>query len=270
MDTIVEAIAHACCHGIDARSLCIGGRALPFCARCTGMYVGVAVVVSALAVLGRLRDHRLPDLRNIALLGIPWAASGAARVLELAGWDIAGNPGRALLGFACGATGVLIFAPLFARVLWPQGSEPPCHGDGLVAGRGSIAQACGTTCPEPAEGAALGGGARRGRFDTLRVNAWPTGPRVGSPRTRLGRVVGAAMLLSPAALLCAGVRHAYLELAPAAGFLLVVAALNALVGASVASRRERSLRAAWALVVCAGAAEVALASVVQRWLSGLV
>jgi uncharacterized membrane protein len=210
MDAIVEAIARSCCHGIDARSLCIDGRTLPFCARCTGTYIGVAIAIAALAVLGRLRDHRLPDRRRMGLLIVPWAASGGARLLEFAGWDIAGNPGRAALGFACGASGALIFAPLFARVLWPD--DP--------GGRGATASV----------------------------------------------VIGAGVLLSPAALMSAAARYAYLALAPAAGFALVVIAINALLGVSLLGQQRRPLAAAWALIACACAAEIALAFSAHQWL----
>jgi len=214
MDTILEAVARACCHGLDARSLCIGGHVLPFCARCTGTYMGVVAAISALAALGRLRDHRLPGPLKMALLAVPWAVSGAALLLEFAGWDGAGNPGRALLGFACGATGVLIFAPLFARVLCPRNLE---HSGSTAA-----------------------------------------------------RVVGVGVLLSPAALIFVGGRYAYLALAPTAGFLLAVIALNALVGVSLMSQRHRPLAAAWALVACACAAEIAFASSAHNWLAAML
>jgi len=124
MRWLLERIAGVACHGLDARSLCVGGEVLPFCGRCTGFYIGIAATALALAGAGRLRRHRLPSAPTIALLCVPWAMSGAARLLEMGGYDVAGNLGRALLGFACGASATMLLAPLWARVLWPQGSPP--------------------------------------------------------------------------------------------------------------------------------------------------
>ncbi len=117
-----ERIAAAACHGMDARSLCISGTALPFCARCTGLYIGIAAAALALAAIGRLSCRRLPGPTAIAALAAPWILSGIARLVEVAGLDAVGNGGRALLGFACGVSGTLLVAPLWARVLWPQGT----------------------------------------------------------------------------------------------------------------------------------------------------
>lgn len=120
MDAILEAIARACCHGLDARSLSFGGHVLPFCARCTGLFIGVAAAALGLAAAGRLRRHRLLGAPTMLALAAPWIFSGMARLAELGGIDLVGNPGRALLGFGCGAGATVMLAPLWARVLWPR------------------------------------------------------------------------------------------------------------------------------------------------------
>ncbi|HEX6385777.1 MAG TPA: DUF2085 domain-containing protein [Anaerolineae bacterium] len=58
----------AVCHRITARSFSIAGRQLPLCARCTGMYLGVALTFLALALSGRLRRGELPPLRLVLIL----------------------------------------------------------------------------------------------------------------------------------------------------------------------------------------------------------
>jgi uncharacterized membrane protein len=126
MHSLLEAMAGASCHGLDARSLCIAGCSLPFCARCTGLYIGVAAAVLALAAAGGLRRHALPSPAVIAALGVPWALSGGAWLLEFAGIDLVGNAGRAVLGFACGASATILLAPLWARVLWPEDAQGRC------------------------------------------------------------------------------------------------------------------------------------------------
>jgi uncharacterized membrane protein len=142
MHSLLEAMAGAACHGLDARSLCIAGCSLPFCARCTGLYIGVAAAALALAAAGRLRRRALPPPAVIAALGVPWALSGGAWLLEFGGIDVAGNAGRAVLGFACGASATVLLAPLWARVLWPEEAQGRCSR-GAAAGLVALAAAVG-------------------------------------------------------------------------------------------------------------------------------
>src|SRR5512141_3146330 len=55
-----DAIGYAICHRIDSHSLHIGGRALPLCARCTGIYLGALLGIVTMAVMGRARSGGLP------------------------------------------------------------------------------------------------------------------------------------------------------------------------------------------------------------------
>lgn len=52
---------YAVCHRITSRSFTIAGRQMPLCARCTGMYLGVALTFGALALAGRRRWTQLPE-----------------------------------------------------------------------------------------------------------------------------------------------------------------------------------------------------------------
>ncbi len=56
----VDAFGYAVCHRITSHSFVIGGRQLPLCARCTGIYLGAALTMIALAAGGRGRSSRLP------------------------------------------------------------------------------------------------------------------------------------------------------------------------------------------------------------------
>ena len=58
----------AVCHRITGRSFTINGRQLPLCARCTGMYLGVALTFLTLGLAGRLRRRDLPPLRLLLVL----------------------------------------------------------------------------------------------------------------------------------------------------------------------------------------------------------
>ena len=133
MGSILEAIAAGVCHGLDSRSLAVGGSVLPFCGRCSGLYAGIAVTVLALAALGKVWSRRLPSRGMIALLAIPWALSGVAWITEFAGVDTAGNAGRAVLGFACGVTGTVMVAPLWAAVVRPVACETKRSAGAAIA-----------------------------------------------------------------------------------------------------------------------------------------
>ena len=58
----------AICHRLTDRSFVINGRQLPLCARCTGMYLGVALTFLTLGLAGRLRRRDLPPLRLLLVL----------------------------------------------------------------------------------------------------------------------------------------------------------------------------------------------------------
>jgi uncharacterized membrane protein len=55
-----RAIGYAICHQIPARSLYISGTALPLCARCTGIYLGVLVGLAGMILMGRFWANDLP------------------------------------------------------------------------------------------------------------------------------------------------------------------------------------------------------------------
>lgn len=134
---------------MDARSLYVGGSVAPFCARCTGTYVGILGAVLLLGCAGALTRRRLPPRWQMALLSLPWIIAGAAWVLEFGGLDILGNVGRALVGLACGASGTVLLAPLFARVIRPAGGSrrgaPASRALGII-----IIGGCGTAMAHPA------------------------------------------------------------------------------------------------------------------------
>jgi uncharacterized membrane protein len=150
MRSIFEAIAGVACHGLDSRSLVVGGSVLPFCGRCTGLYIGIAVTVLALAAWGRLWNHRLPSRRALAVFAVPWAMSGAAWILEFGGVDVAGNAGRAALGFASGVSATIILAPMWAAVVRPHGVESRrsvVAAVGLTVMAAAVASAAAPTVP---------------------------------------------------------------------------------------------------------------------------
>lgn len=65
-----DTIGYAVCHRITERSFTIGGRQMPLCARCTGMYLGV--FLSFITPILARRSHwiRLPPKRVSVVLGV--------------------------------------------------------------------------------------------------------------------------------------------------------------------------------------------------------
>lgn len=59
---------YAVCHRITERSFTIAGRQLPLCARCTGMYLGVALAFTVIGLAGRFRWAQLPPFKVLLVL----------------------------------------------------------------------------------------------------------------------------------------------------------------------------------------------------------
>lgn len=85
------------CHQIAARSFCVDGRPFGLCARCTGIYLGVAAAWLGIGWLVK-RPSRLRAIEPPV-----YAAAVASVLLWLGGVEVANAP-RALLGFGLGAS----------------------------------------------------------------------------------------------------------------------------------------------------------------------
>lgn len=81
-----DAVAYAVCHRIDARSFHIGERALPLCARCTGMHLGALVSTLFFLARGRGKAGMYPSRAMAVTLGLfalVWAFDGVNSYLTL-------------------------------------------------------------------------------------------------------------------------------------------------------------------------------------------
>lgn len=122
-------VGAALCHRITARSFVINGRQLPLCARCTGMYLGVAIAFVVLLLARRERRTDLPPLPILLVLvgfigamGIDGVNSythffpNFPHVYEPRNWL------RLLTGMGTGlAMGLLVF-PALMQTLWRNGN----------------------------------------------------------------------------------------------------------------------------------------------------
>ncbi|MCB8976073.1 MAG: DUF2085 domain-containing protein [Ardenticatenaceae bacterium] len=118
----------ALCHRITSRSFVINGRQFPLCARCTGMYLGVALTFAALFLAGRGRRTNLPPLPIllvligfIGLMGVDGLNSYAHFFPTLPHLYEPQNWLRLVTGMGTGlAMGLLVF-PALAQTLWRDG-----------------------------------------------------------------------------------------------------------------------------------------------------
>ncbi|MEZ4591863.1 MAG: DUF2085 domain-containing protein [Chloroflexota bacterium] len=131
-DTLLTAgdyVGAALCHRITSRSFVINGRQIPLCARCTGMYLGVAISFAVLFLAGRERRTDLPPLPILLVLigfigamGVDGVNSythffpNFPHVYEPRNWL------RLVTGMGTGlAMGVLVF-PALMQTLWRDGN----------------------------------------------------------------------------------------------------------------------------------------------------
>ncbi len=120
-------VGYAVCHRITERSFMIGGRQFPLCARCTGMYLGVALTFLVTFLSGRLRWSELPPLPVllvlvgfIGVMGIDGINSyshffpNAPHLYEPRNWL------RLLTGMGTGLTMGVFILPALAQTLWQR------------------------------------------------------------------------------------------------------------------------------------------------------
>jgi uncharacterized membrane protein len=126
-----DAVAYSVCHRIADRSFLVGGRALPLCARCSGMYLGIMGAWLFYSIAGR-REGGFPTPRILAVLGlfaIVWALDGLNSFMTL----IPGAPsvyapsnmGRLLTGTLMGISMMSIVYPMFNQVAWRDWNPQP-------------------------------------------------------------------------------------------------------------------------------------------------
>ena len=115
------------CHRITARSFTIAGRQMPLCARCTGMYLGIALVFITMFLAGRTRWSELPAVKIllillgfIGLMGIDGLNSFSHFFPDLPHLYTPQNWLRLVTGMGTGlALGIIIF-PALAQTLWHE------------------------------------------------------------------------------------------------------------------------------------------------------
>jgi uncharacterized membrane protein len=120
------------CHRLTPRSFVINGRQLPLCARCTGMYLGTALVFLVLGLAGRWRRVDLPPLPLLLLLvgllglmGIDGINSYTHFFPNFPHLYTPKNWLRLLTGMGAGLTMGLLVFPALMQTLWREAEDRP-------------------------------------------------------------------------------------------------------------------------------------------------
>jgi uncharacterized membrane protein len=118
-------LGYAVCHRLPGRSFMIAGRQFPLCARCTGMYLGVALTILFTALNGRLRRADLPRWPVMILLvfflgalGIDGLNSYSHFFPEAPHLYTPRNWLRLLTGLGVGLAMGLFILPALMQTLW--------------------------------------------------------------------------------------------------------------------------------------------------------
>ncbi len=122
---VARRVGYAVCHQLPSHSYTAWGIPLPLCARCTGQYLGVLLVLGYILWLGGRNIQRFPTRPALVILGglvIAWAVDGLNSYLDFLGLPHLYTPQnvlRLLTGMGEGVALMALFWPLFAQVTWP-------------------------------------------------------------------------------------------------------------------------------------------------------
>ena len=129
-----DAIGYAVCHRIDLRSFHLSGRALPLCARCSGMYLG-AMLGLAYQATRRPRRSGMPIRSVQVVLGVfvlAFALDGINSFLSLfpsaPSLYESQNWLRLVTGSGMGLAIALVLYPAFNQAVWRVVDPAPALG----------------------------------------------------------------------------------------------------------------------------------------------
>lgn len=126
----VQAIGYAVCHQIASHTLEIGGKLLPLCARCTGMYLGTLMALLVLKSNARLSGK--PSTAKIIVLAafmLVFTVDGVNSMLtsffNVQPLYTPSNWLRLGTGLLMGVVLANILLPLWNQTLWKQSDPRP-------------------------------------------------------------------------------------------------------------------------------------------------
>ncbi len=136
-----DAVGYAICHRITSHSFLFGDFQMPLCARCTGIYLGVALGVAIMAGLGRWRNGVFPPMRVIVVMvlfitfmGIDGVNSYLSFMPAIGQFYESQNWLRLLTGTLTGVAVSGLIYPVFNQTIWRNWQDKP-----VVRGLGELA-----------------------------------------------------------------------------------------------------------------------------------
>ena len=125
LSEILDTIGFSICHQLPERTLYLGGRYLPVCARDTGIYIGFLAVLFGLLFFKRLRGRSLPKpplIYLILALAFPMVLDAVGSYLGLFQTT---NINRVLTGLLFGGAVPLILFPIIDEAITKREDQPP-------------------------------------------------------------------------------------------------------------------------------------------------
>lgn len=120
-ERILHIIGYGLCHQLPERSFFSGGFQLPVCARDTGIYIGFAIGLVALAWLAKgSRPQELPRWPVLVVIGLFVAAMGFDGVTSYAGWRTTTNDIRLITGLLTGWGLAALTLPMVNGQIWER------------------------------------------------------------------------------------------------------------------------------------------------------
>jgi uncharacterized membrane protein len=122
---IVGLFLSGICHQLPEHTLFLAGVPMPFCARCTGTYLGALLALANVCLKGRWRASRLPPPRVLAVLGLFiafWTIDGFNSYWQFLSGNVLlyvpNNAMRLVTGLGHGLSLSIVIFPLFNATLW--------------------------------------------------------------------------------------------------------------------------------------------------------
>jgi uncharacterized membrane protein len=129
--TAADHAAATVCHRLPGHTFEIAGRPLPLCARCSGIWLGTALVLALTAGAGRGRSLLFPGRPGVLALGALVGVMGLDGINALL-FDTGGpflypphNTVRLFTGLGAGLAVGLLLVPAFAWSAWREGEYRP-------------------------------------------------------------------------------------------------------------------------------------------------
>jgi uncharacterized membrane protein len=114
---LIYAAGSLICHQLPERSFHLAGAQLPVCARCYGLYLGVALGALAWAVVAARRERNLSRVPTLATLAVVAAPTAVTVLTAMAGVFDPPNIWRAGLALPLGAAAGVVVGAAASRHL---------------------------------------------------------------------------------------------------------------------------------------------------------